>query len=102
MNAEQDNLYHDFHEMASNAGAVEIDVSDFVRYCNYDSSTLEIEFQDDNGGYRIFIDDIHGSILDGLLSWNEDEQAFNVKDEDGYDHTIRFMNVVPIERKVFK
>lgn len=102
MNVEQDKLYHDFNEMASNAGAVEINDSDFVRYFNYDDGTLEIEYHDDNGGYRIYLKGIRNTILDGLLTWNEDKQAFNVKDTDGFNHTISFMNVVPIERKGFE
>ena len=102
MNAVQDQLYHDFHELASGASAVEIDQSDFVRYFNFDGSELQICYSDDDGGYEIEIDCISTAIIEGDLTWNDNTLSFDVKDKDGYDHGLRFMNIVPRERRGFE
>lgn len=98
MNNVQAKLYHDFKNIAGGASAVEVDDSNFVRHFNYDGIELEISYSDNDGGYNIFIESISDEILNGDLGWNENSQSFTVLDTDGYQHDIRFMNVIPIER----
>ena len=102
MNAEKDQLDHDFTNIALGASGVEIDGCYFVRYFNFDGSELQICYQDDNGGFEIEIECVTTAIEEDELTWNSNTLSFDVKDKDGYNHGLRFMNVVPIERRGFE
>lgn len=101
MTAEQDQLFYDFRAMATYASSVEIDGCYFVHHFDYDCGTLHIEYQDDDGGFKIHIDGVCGAILAGILSWDSNSLSFAIIDTDGNDREVRFMTVTALERKDF-